>query len=267
MIFLSYPVTGINLTILPENPLVGDEITMKGTGTPNELLYPSVTFEKVVSVANGKYDYRLYSIKIPPGANNFGVTAKNVKNLNVRVKMLLWWTISRDAANGVAVVSQGNVPSGTYDIIIDGDPADGASSVPLTITASSKINADALGNFEYKYSSSGVPPGSFTLSIGGIMRTMTLSEKPVSTASSNANHDSSVSPIDTPIPAITPTITPTMTSVIISENRTPLPSITSNITPIPAATDAIPQPAQIPGFEIVFGIIALMVLRYRQAFY
>lgn len=184
-LLLIYPVSGITLTITPENPAAGDEITMRGTATPDELLYPSISFEKTTGAGNGKYDYRLYGIKIPQGENNFAVTAQNVKNLNVRVKILLWWTKSADAASGIAKVSQGNVPSGTYEIRIDGDAVDGASSVPLTIKASTKIAADAQGNFEYRYSTSGIPPGTFTLSIGGITRTITLREISVPTSSSS----------------------------------------------------------------------------------
>lgn len=162
------PVAGINFTISPENPVVGQDITIRGTGgQPNQLLSPSITFEKTETVVDGIYDYRLTGIKIPSGDNNFVATARNVNNLNVRVKLLFWWTVGANAANGIATVSQSNVPSGTYDIRMDGDAAQGASSVPLTITASSKITADAQGNFTTTYSTSGIPMGNFKLDIGG----------------------------------------------------------------------------------------------------
>jgi PGF-pre-PGF domain-containing protein len=85
------------------------------------------------------------------------------------------------------------VPSGAYDIKLDGDAAEGASSVSLTITASSKITADTQGNFEDKYSTSGVPPGNFTLNIGGITRTITLTtpgDKSESAAKSTSSSSS-----------------------------------------------------------------------------
>lgn len=176
LFFLICPAGAITLKISPENPAAGDEITIRGTTSPNEILNPSISFEKTIRVVNGEYEYRLYGIKIPPGENNFAVAAKNVTNLNVRVKMLLWWTKSADAVNGTARVSQGNVPYGTYNIRIDGDAADGASSVPLVITASSKVTADPQGNFEYRYSSSGIPAGAFNLRIGGITKAIFLKE-------------------------------------------------------------------------------------------
>ncbi len=219
-LFLIHPVSAITLTISPENPAVGDEITIRGTASPDEVLHPSVAFGKNINAANGKYDYRLYGIKIPSGENNFAVVANNAKNLNVRIKMLLWWTKSADAANGTARVSQGNVPSGTYNVRIDGNAADGASSVPLTITASSKIAADSQGNFEYRYSSSGIPAGTFNLSIGGTTRTIILREAPNLTITGS--------------PAI------------------------------PASTPIALRHTEIPGFEIMPAIIALMVLGRRK---
>lgn len=176
-LLLINPVSAINFTIIPDNPVAGEVITIKGTGAAlNQVLYPSINFEKTISVSNGKYEFSLYGVRIPPDENNFAVTAENTKNLNVRVKILLWLTKSADASGGKATVSQGNVPSGNYDIRIDGDSADGASSVTLKITASSKIAADSQGNFKYQYSSSGVPPGTFILDIGGNTKTITLSE-------------------------------------------------------------------------------------------
>jgi hypothetical protein len=241
-IFLACPVSGTSLTISPENPVVGEEITMRGLASPNEVLWASISFGKTVSVANGKYAYRLYDIEIPLGENNFAVTAEKVKNLNARVKILLWWTKSADATNGIATVSQSNVPSGTYDIRIEGDALDGESFVPLTITASSKITADPQGNFRYKYSSSGVPPGDFILSIGGITKTITLGETQATTS-----------------PAI-PTYTTTPTPHVTPINKTPNHEI------IPS-NPAVPT-AKTPGFEITLAItlliLALKFFRWKK---
>lgn len=250
LLLLAYPARGITLAISPENPVVGEEITMWGLASPNEILWPSITFEKTVNVANGKYSYRLYAIKIPSGQNNFAVTAKNVKNLNVRVKILLWWTKSADATNGIATVSQGNVPSGTYDIRIEGDAVDGVASAPLAITASSKITADTQGNFGYKYSSSGVPPGDFILSIGGITKTITLRETQATASTAIPTYTT------TPTPIVTPT-TPTGTPRVTPINKTPNHEITPSN---PAAPTA-----KTPGFEIplTLAIIAL-ILRLRK---
>jgi len=176
-LFLVISVSGMSYTISPENPVAGDEITIKGRADQNQDIWPSISFEKTVSVSNGKYEYKFNGVIIPSGENKFTLTADYVKNLYVRTK--IWqipFNLFANASGGKAIVSQANVPKGDYDIRMDGDSADSASSVPLKITASSKITADAQGNFVYKYSTSGVPPGTFTLNIGGITRTLSLSE-------------------------------------------------------------------------------------------
>ena len=251
ILFLSLPIlinptSGMTLTVTPENPVAGDEITIRGTASPDAVLQPSITFKKDASVADGKYEYRLYGIKIPSGQNNFAVTARNTENLNIRVKVLLWWTRSADAVSGTATVSQGNVPPGTYDIRIDGDAADGASSVSLTITASSKITADSSGNFEYKYASSGIPPGDFTLKAGGVTRTITLSEAPVrvkTTANPVQPPENPATRETTPAAAATTAVSPAATSP-----------------PVPADS----PPVEVPGFGIWAAIIALATLVYRR---
>jgi hypothetical protein len=51
------PASGISLTITPENPVTGDEIILRGTASPDEVLPLSISFEKSVCVSDGKYDY------------------------------------------------------------------------------------------------------------------------------------------------------------------------------------------------------------------
>ncbi len=168
------------LKISPENPVVGDKITIKGTASPNEVLRPSITFMETVKVAKGNknYEYQINGIEIPNGKNNFVVNAKNVKDLNVGVKLLIWWTLSKDASNtGEASIAQGNVPSGNYHIKIHGTAAEDVSSVPLTITASSEIKANEKGNFEYEYSTSNLPPGTYVLNVEETIKKITLYAK------------------------------------------------------------------------------------------
>ena len=106
--------------------------------------------------------------------------AVNVKKLYVSVKFLLlfWLTKGVDAKDGIAAISQGNVPAGTYDVVIYGDAVEGASKIIIRITASSRIVTDENGHYEYSYDTSSIPPGKFTVRVGGITKIVTLYEKP-----------------------------------------------------------------------------------------
>ncbi|NJD78818.1 MAG: hypothetical protein FIB08_17280 [Candidatus Methanoperedens sp.] len=149
---------------------------MNGTASPNEVLNPSISFKEAVDIAEGdnKYEYRINGIEIPQGKNSFAITAENVKNLNVGIELLIFWTKSANAINGVATISQGSVPGGKYNIKIFGISSDNASSVNLTIKAASKITVDGEGHFEYRYSTSNLPTGIYILNIGDEIRTIQL---------------------------------------------------------------------------------------------
>lgn len=106
----------------PQEPVCGDTLNIKGNASPEEKVDVFVTFEKAVPVSEGKFEYNLKGVKIPEGFNNFfTIDARGAKNLNVRVKMVLWVTKSSEASGGTATVSQSNVPAGTYKIKIDGN--------------------------------------------------------------------------------------------------------------------------------------------------
>lgn len=174
----------LDLGISPSAPYCGDTVVISGNATPGEKVTISSSFEKTVAVESGKYVYRLYGIYIPPGENTFSVTAVNVKNLYVSVKIVIWFTKGSDAVNDIAVVSQGNVPEGTYDIKIYGDAADGATSVDLDIVASKPVTANSNGSFELSVNTNGIPQGLFTVTAGSVTKTVTLSERPAPTPAS-----------------------------------------------------------------------------------
>ncbi len=146
----------VDFSVTPENPVRGDVITVSGTAEPGEEVRVDITFEKVVEVKDGEYVFSVSKIKIPDGKNRFTVTAYGCIDLDVSARRLIigsldlpaWITLSRDASNGVATISQ-SVPAGTYDVIIHGR-SDG-SSVRLEITATGYITADESGRFSYSY--------------------------------------------------------------------------------------------------------------------
>lgn len=160
----------------PETPAHGDTLRIKGSASPEEEVEIQVIFEKAVQTSGGKYEYILEDVKIPEGFNNlFTVQASEARNLNVRVKMLIWMTKSSEASGNTATVTQSSVPPGTYQIKIDGD-AGGSSTVNLKIIAVQRVKADSDGDFSYSYNTKAIPPGDFEVSVGGITKNVALQQ-------------------------------------------------------------------------------------------
>jgi len=158
--------------LIPENPIVGDTLEIKGVNFPGKTADVLVSFEKKVQVTDGRYEYSLENVEISPGFNNrFTVQAKEAEDLNVRVKMILWVTRTSKAKDGVAVVSQPGVPPGTYRIRIDGKS--NTSEVNLKITGLQQVKVDS-GNFSYKYNTRSVPAGNFEIKVGDVAKQITL---------------------------------------------------------------------------------------------
>jgi len=162
-----------NWELNPQNPVVGDMMTIKGTGFEGDTAKVLVSFEKDVEVQDGEYQYLLEDVVIPSGFDNsFTVQAEGVEDLNVRAKMLLWLTKSAETKDGTATVSQANVPPGTYQIRIDGKAS--GPSVKLKITAMQEIEVDSDGNFSYEYNTKSIPAGNFEVNVGGITKQIEL---------------------------------------------------------------------------------------------
>lgn len=170
-----------NWEITPEEPVLGDNLRIEGSASPGEDVEIQVTFEKTVQATGGGYEYTLDDVKIPEGFNNrFTVQASEAKNLNVRVKMLIWITKSSEASGNTATVTQSSVPPGTYQIKIDGDAKEETSTVDLKITAVQQVKADSDGDFSYSYNTKAVPPGDFEVKVGGTKKKITLHQKETS---------------------------------------------------------------------------------------
>ena len=160
-----------NWEFSPQEPVSGDTLSIKGGASPQEEIDVFVTFEKTVPVSGGEFEYILEDVKIPGGLNNlFKVEARGAKNLNVRVKMILWVTKSSEVSGDVVTVSQSSVPPGTYIIKIDGHAKEGASNVNLKITAFQGIEADSNGDFSYSYNTKAVPSGDFEIKVGSVSK-------------------------------------------------------------------------------------------------
>lgn len=158
--------------LIPENPVVGDMIEIKGANFTGETAEVLVSFERDVPVSEGRYEYLLENVEIPPGFKNlFSVQAIGADDLNVRVKMVLWISRTAKAKEGVASISQSAVPPGTYQIRIDGKS--NASNVKLKITGLQQVKVDS-GNFSYEYNTKSIPSGSFEIKIGDVTKQVPL---------------------------------------------------------------------------------------------
>lgn len=269
--------------ISPENPVQGDIVTIEGKASASERVPIKLSFEDDLSVMDGKYEWRLSSVQIPEGENRFTVTATNVNKLNVALRIFIWITRSADAENGIATISQSNVPRGSYDAKISGKSD--SNIVRIKVEAEAFLNADATGDFEYSYDTSPIPAGEFVVTVGGITKTVELLETeststPTPTPSSTGGAGSGA-----PAPPPTSTPTPNATAGNGTQNETATPSPPLIPTPTPASTAApqttppttsikpetgeetpgpTPQettkPFPIPSFELIECIGALIIM-------
>ena len=197
LLLISQAVAATGWEIFPSNPEVGDTLKINGTVLPNEELTVQISFEKTAAVSDSQYKYSIDKVEISAGTNNlFTVRAEKVQNLNVNVKKwgILKFHLGADASGGVATVSQGHVPSGTYAVSITGDAQDGESTVDIKVTAQQTIQADSDGNFEYSYDTSTLPAGDFEVTVGETTKTITLNATSLA-ANFTAYPESGVEPL------------------------------------------------------------------------
>ncbi|MFW5987213.1 MAG: hypothetical protein ACOCPU_03255 [Methanohalophilus sp.] len=149
--------------IIPPEPRAGDDVTIRGTSSA-ESVDIAMTFTKTVPVKGRKYKYHMPDTEVPERPNHLTVRTESVKDLKVRVKILLWMTRRARASDGVAEVCESNVPSGKYDIRIEGNASEGQSRVDLTVTASRTIKVKD-GKFEETFSTKTIPADEFEIAV------------------------------------------------------------------------------------------------------
>ncbi len=160
LIFLVSTCSAFDLS--PSNPQPGDKITITGTASPGEQLNFRSSFAMDLPVSNGQYEYET-SVVIPQTPNKLAVTARNVKDLNLGVKMIIWITKRFEASGGTASISQSDVPPGRYDLKMFGTTADGASKVTVEVNAETVVKADSSGNYSLVIDTSGIPSGDYKI--------------------------------------------------------------------------------------------------------
>lgn len=162
--------------IVPERPCQGDVVKIVVRASPYERVKISISFKKYVNVSDGRYEYKVYGIKIPLLPNKFTVKALGVKSLYVsaRIFLFFWITKGSEAVNGTATLSQANVFPGTYDVVIHGRALENSTNVKIIVEASTELTADDNGYLEYSYDTDVIPLGNFTVKVGSIIRNVTL---------------------------------------------------------------------------------------------
>lgn len=182
----------------PTDPSVGDIITISGQAPNNEIIEVSILHEEMVPVSGKNYKYQINKLTIPKSkfsnenffeVNATGEDGVTVKDMNVRVKKVKWFTRHFNAIDGNVSASQSNVPSWmSYTVKIDGDvsvkekpekneckngPNNG--QVKLTFNTSYEAaKADPKGNFICSYDTDSLPAGNYTITIGDTSEEFTL---------------------------------------------------------------------------------------------
>ena len=166
-------VSGNDFTISPTNAKVGTVVTISGSTTPNTAVGVQVNYQKIIPTTNGgSYLFLLQNIVIPSGSNAFTVKGTGVQSMSVGLKQSIWTTVTAKVVNGVATVSQSNIPAGTYSAVVYGKAV--KTSVTIDVTASKTLISDAKGNYAYSYNSAGMPAGVYTVKIGSVTKSFTL---------------------------------------------------------------------------------------------
>lgn len=180
--------------ISSQNPQPGDKITLTGKAAPGEQVNLRSSFAMDLPVTNGKYEYET-NVEIPQKPNNLAVTARNIKDLNLGVKMVIWITKSFPASGGVASISHSDVPPGRYDLKMFGSAVDAASKVTVEVDAETAVKADSAGRYSLVMDTSGIPNGDYRISGAGDSKVVHIGGH-----AEDSSSDSSPGSADSPTP-------------------------------------------------------------------
>jgi hypothetical protein len=176
-----------DVTISPQQPVVGDEIVITGYAAASSTLAAYTSFSVEVPVENGLYEYELKNIKVPAGTDTFSVEAENVSSLGVAVKKfgIPYSRSTTSNSSGFASISQSYVLPFTYKVSISGQAAENEKKVDLTLKGISEIKTDKNGYFTCSYKTNTVPAGLFIVEIDGETFEIELLEKKAAKAKSS----------------------------------------------------------------------------------
>lgn len=159
--------------VSPENPGPGEKIIIKGTTDPNKDVRMRTSFQMDLPVTNGKYEYET-TVQIPQKPNRITMTARNIKDLNAGVKMIIWITKRFEATNGAATLSQADVPPGRYTLKMFGEALPDASAVQIKVEAETEVVSDSKGTYSLAIDTSGIPNGDYNIEVEGDSKTIRI---------------------------------------------------------------------------------------------
>lgn len=145
----------------PQDVCLGEKITITGIASPEESVKLNTSFQLELPIEHGHYYFLIEGVRTPPSPSTFTITAKNVRDLTIGTKIGIWLTRRLEATNGVASISQGNIPQGSYSCMLSGLAEDSASSVPVQVMINTTTKADSEGKYTLLIDTAGVPPGDY----------------------------------------------------------------------------------------------------------
>ena len=156
---------------------------------------PPISTPMKITGSKSGYSYNFTNVYMPNKPNNFTVSAKGVRNLNIGLKkdpveggFTRVWVTSQIQADDVgrATTQSDLLSPGRYQFILSGEAAANISEVDLTMTLVKKIIVD--GRFDLIINTTGFPAGDYSISARALngsfyMDEITLGERSVADSS------------------------------------------------------------------------------------
>ncbi len=179
-----------SFTVTPENPLIGDIVTISGSAEPDAELEISFLFNSTLPVENNEYEFIASSMGIAENSI-LNVTVNGVENLNIQAKLDVWENIADvSTSTGTANYLLSLAP-GVYSINISGDALNVSSFVDLHIIRTTQVSTNSSGYYEVSFDTISMPAGEFTIDVDGESNTYLLSSSASSDSSSSATSSGS----------------------------------------------------------------------------
>jgi len=181
---LSILPSGLGFDVSNMNPSPGDSVVITGTASPNQAIDINSGFSMSMPAQSGKYEYVADGVTIPQKPNSFAVTAKNVKSLNVGVKIGIWLNKEFKTSSGTAYLSSKDIPPGKYALKVFGDAEDSSKPVTLEISAGTTVTADSSGKYKLSIDTTGIPSGEYRIVGDGDTKVVEIGSSEISPGSS-----------------------------------------------------------------------------------
>lgn len=251
----------------------GQTVTYSGHGSPGSQASMEVTATISVGVDGSRHYRSTMSGVSIPGGSRFSITASPVETFGVTGSLGgLSMTIG-SVNDHVGSASMGNVPGGTYNIVVAG--ISNGSSVSMTVHAYRQQEIGGDGAFTVSLSTSGLPPAVYSVRQGGVEvakvylgvaapPTPTPTATPVASATANSSANATAAATVAPANA---TVTPTAAATVATPSAAATP--TSVIQAAPTASpgaDLTYEPLWMTLAMLASGVVAGLIIGYVVVF-